>query len=68
MTGIVFLVEVNTAMTQAEKNVLNVIVAELEKVTKAVIDLQEKTNTHTMVQLQRNYDKLRSQLDALPSK
>ena len=54
-------------MTQREKEVLLEIVTVLEKVSKAVLDLQDKANIHAMVQLPRKLDTLRSQIDALPS-
>jgi hypothetical protein len=53
-------------MTTAEKAVLTAIVAELEKVTRAVIHLQKEADVRLQPQLKQSYDNLRTLIDALP--
>jgi hypothetical protein len=53
-------------MTQEEKRVLLAIVAELEKVAKAVRNLQQDSNTQPTQILTGNCGNLRTAVDALP--
>lgn len=54
-------------MTQAEKDVLTDIVAEMEKVIKAVRDLQSPSGIHSTVQLPHRLDSLRKKIGDLPA-
>jgi hypothetical protein len=52
-------------MTQAEKDVLLTIVAELEKIARAVRDLQQNSDTQPTRILTGNCGNLRTAVDAL---
>jgi len=55
-------------MTIAEKSVLNEIVAELEKLSAALIRLEQASSVGlSSPRLVRKFDTLRSKIDALPS-